>query len=88
MRFKLIIMKKEDLEEYINYMFKQNENISKKERYVRAYMYCKTYGLNNITNFNHCGNEECAGCNSFTETITKVFKEEVERLNFKPYEKI
>ena len=76
-------MKKEDLQEYVNYIFKQNENIPKKERYVRVHMYCKTYGLNNITNFNHCGDEECPSCN----LMRKALKEEIERQIFKPYEK-
>ena len=80
-------MKKKDIQEYVNYIFKQNENIPKKERYVRVHMYCKTYGLNNITNFNHCGDEECEGCNSFAETLTKAMEDVLTQMTFKPYEK-
>ena len=76
-------MKKEDLQEYVNYIFKQNENIPKKERYVRVHMYCKTYGLNNITNFNHCRNEECPSCN----LVTKAMEDVLTQMTFKPYEK-
>lgn len=78
------------IEDAVAHVMKNSPPKETTERKIKFATSCDYNGLMMRTGdeslIRTCGNSDCAGCNTFLETMNKAFKEEVEKWQFKLYD--